>query len=79
MLPNLALISNLVHTCEDYEVAQSGMNKILEQLLAWKKLKTEVSMELSQDTSVASFPSIDKRDKDVRKKPFTSPSNFNKK
>jgi hypothetical protein len=81
LLPVVTQISTFISSQEDYYIAHTAMNEVLKQLMQRRNERASTptqATQSSQDTSVATFPSIDKRGKDTRKKPFNSPSNFKK-
>jgi hypothetical protein len=71
LAPFLDGVCRLIEDESDILCAKKGMNMIMKELLERKKNKIQTG---SGTTSLVSFPEMDKRNKDNRKRPTGSPS-----
>jgi hypothetical protein len=77
MIPNVAQISNLVKTHDDFQIVKDGLQQITQSLMERAKMREGEKITKTVSTArVVSFPAVDFRNQDSRKKPFGSPSNF---
>ena len=78
MMGTYTSIANLCETSEDLETVRSTLGNLLAELMK-RRTPKEKNKKIGQEGEMLSFPSIDKRRKDTRKKPLLSPSNYKKK